>query len=370
MLKYNSGLKSYIDKITKYVVVSADHMLVGSFARKFKYITDVDISNNVSFVNNLSEKLQKKILELPTDIIFLYLNSGEREELIPPWKIVNEKTLLNYNHEEALSYINNLKKQKIISEEIFLEILKLMKEQSIDNLVLINEILYKDIKIRWLKEDVIEGHKFVNNKKINLQNSLDKNELNVVHYLLRYKIGNTIEYIPIDVTLKKTKVNTFTSDIKDSSFDIRAYLTYLKKEYYYIIYDVRRFFHKDKQKYENIVYLIQDKYGPYKQVIMNLFYLAQMIKYNFVNTEQIKKYADTILNKIKSLDYYNDVYITLGGDMMDEKFIKFLEYDILSYLNKELYGYAYYYISLIPKHIRPKYSFLAFDDNILDNSNV
>ena len=141
--------------------------------------------------------------------------------------------------------------------------------------------------MRWFKQDIINGYKMIENKKILLKDSIKNNDKNILHYLFKFEN----HYVPIDIGLNKGIKSDYNTDIYK--------LPYIKQEHYYILADIKRKFYKDKDIYENIVYVLENIFGCYKQIIMDVFYFGNSRKYQLINNTNLNKYEKNILHKIK-----------------------------------------------------------------------
>ena len=267
MLKYNNKLEEGINIALHKLY--PNYKIGGSFRRKSKYITDVDVSVPDFGIIQTDN--------LPDNVIFLYLTSGQIKY---PWTIESPTVILNYNYEEALVYLQKLS----LSDDEMNRIKSLLSDSPIiDNILLIENMIYQKIKIIWLKEDIQKGFKIVNNNKILLKDSINE-VLNILHYF--YKFDNN--YIPIDIGKSGKHYN---------AFDKVTYLANLKKEYYYMLSSLKKKFYNNKDIYDNITYILEIKLGCYKQVIMDVFYYGRSLKYHLV--DNLNDYELHIINKIK-----------------------------------------------------------------------
>lgn len=367
MLTYSKHLRSSIDSIIRFITVNDNYRVVGSFARESLYITDVDINNDINNqpIKQVADIIRDRILNLPGDIIFVYLTSGFDPRITPPWEIETLESVNNYNYEKAREFLKDLLSLGIISkdEKYWMNDL-LTKNPVVNNLLLIEDKIYNRSKIRWLLEDIRKGFKVINGQKTSLLEAVKSNDQNVLHFI--YKYGDN--YVPIDVGLNK-KLGS-----RGGKLNKYKYLTYLKKEYYYILADLKKYFRKDRGKYNRIDYIVNKMFGPYKQVLMDLFYLYQLTRHRILKNEELVKFGRRILSKIdKYLDYDNDRLLKeftrfltdLEGKYYDLEVVNKLEQDILDHLNKKLKPFAYdYFFFIRNKSYKPEYHYLAFDNRL------
>lgn len=334
MLKYSYELEEGMHSIINKITVNNNYKVVGSFRRKTKYITDIDINNYIGELSTYNiDSIIKKIIyiinNLPENIFFLYLTSGMMDY---PWNIISETEIKNYNYSKAKLYIDSLHNNNIISTNEKDKAYELVTEDPvIDNLLLIEDMIYSRIKIRWFKKDIINGYKIINNNKVNLTDSLNDNNPIVLHYL--YKYNN--HFVPIDIGLNK-------GDKKEWNFKVN-YLAYLKKEYYYILADIARCNFHNKDIYTNQKYILENMFGHYKQIIMDLFYYGQVVEYNLLDNNNLHTYKNTMFDKINIIKMDNNY-----KDANDIHSIRKLENMVLKKLNDLIYPYTMHYYSITP----------------------
>jgi len=332
-MEYSEKIKNRLFSIINSITLSNKFCVVGSFRRKNKYITDIDINNSIKNIPNLDKLIISKVNNLPNNVIFLYLTSGTHKLLMPPWTIIDENSVVNFDYDVAKRYILSLHDKNIIDKKDIEFILPLLVND-VTKLILIDELLYNKSKIRWTLDDI-------NSKPNELKMSIQNNSTNVLHYLLKYN-GY---FIPIDVGLNKNlKYNR-------PQFNKAEFLMYLKQEYYYIVSSFKKHFYHDINKIKHIKYLTNIKYGIYKQIIMNLFYLQQIIKYNILNKEDL-----SVMNK-----YIFDSLTKINHKYVDKNNLNKIKLDVEKKLNQMFKSYAYYYFNEIPTNQRSKFSKYAFD---------
>jgi len=355
MLKYSEDLKQYIDKIIPDITINDNYRYCGTFYKGCTYITDVDIMNFIDPNMNyeiLYKMLKQIITNLPKHVKFLYLSSGHNSRITNyPWKINNPKIVENYNYDEAIKFGETI--TDIMPLDKFKKYVE--PDPDINKIILLQIKLDKKSKIKWTLEDIMSMKKKVDDKTIDIVDSLKTSMRNIIHFML--KLEN--EYIAIENGIEKQIP-------WETRFDEREYVRYLKKEYYYILIDLKKNFKFNQRYVENINYILQDMYGSYKQIIMNLNHLCKFIKYKFYSESDILSYAKLILHKIKSSEYeneklINEYVIQIDTKKLNCKFIDKLENDVLLYLNMELYPFAYDYLLKLPPKKWPQYHYLAFN---------
>ena len=380
-MNYSTDLQSKVHNLAKYIIVGDKYKIVGSFGRKSYYITDIDISNDVSKydINNIISKL-KTLVEISfvdkKDIIFTYVTIGVDFDYVPKYKIMSDTEIESYNYEATMDYILDLQMKNKISEKESLYMQDLLKEtlsvekktkETIQKLLIIEEILYKKSKVRWIKSDIMAGFKIVDKEKRFLANEIQKESNQcVLHYVLNYKN----EYIQIDVGLmgiKKTNLENNQIKEKEKKFNKQKYLAYIKKEYYYILMDMVKFFSNNQTIYTNILYLLEKKYGIYKQIMANIFSLVQLYKYSIIDNTMLNIFYLKIMDKLRKTEIKlenEDIFKKNEDDKKEKtetiKYLEELELFVLNFLNNKFKMYALHYYSLLPnKNILP-YAQLAF----------
>lgn len=351
LLQYSGELEKRVVALLPIITIINNYRIIGSFARKSLYVTDIDVNNNVTTgdINNIDKKLLKIINNLPIDTKFLYLTSGTNYKI--PWNIVNEKTIHEYDYDIAKKFIEQIHEDGIIYDKDINTIYSYInKNADINKLLLVEDYLYSKIKKRWTKDDIIS-----NGNAFNM--SISENTDNVGHYILLYDNYHII----IDLGLNKNITK------ERNEFSKMTYLSYLKREYYWILSSIKYYFRKDKQRYEQIQYILNDSYGPHKQMTVNLFYVKQYLEYNMFESNDNQKYIATVLRNINDYTEYDNTKITTSIWQILNEYEKNKEQELIilldslytdftKYFHESVKGYAYYYLEMMKD--KPKYYYL------------
>lgn len=356
MLKYSDKLDKYVKSIVPLLTLSNKYKVIGSYGRT-KYITDIDITNYVNENMYFHDRLNEISKKLPKNVKLFTLTSGVDKSYQVPWNIINENKIMDYDYIRSINFINELLFNHKITEKERDYCNELLSEKPvINNIILIEDLLYPKSKIKWNNDEIIKGVKEINNQKINLNTSVRTNENNIVHYIIEYDD----DIIPVDVALIKEN----QKQEKHEQFDKKVYLMFVKKEYYFILAYLKKYF-KGKKEYNKIKYLLDDKWGHYKQILMNIFYLIQFLEYPIYDNNEFKKILGKVISKVDLNDIDQKIIKDIKNNIHNKEKLKDLfrqlESKTLLRLNVIFKDYAYQYYLKIPNKTQIKFADLAFD---------
>jgi len=177
MLVYNEEFDTEMNKILETIIPfkKANYKIKGTYYRKNKYITDIDIVlklpkffstiSDDEFGNVMQKTLRKYIFTIPNkgDLIFIHMICGDDPRLI-----IKTKDDLSDLFDKQLIDITDMDK--------FLKM-------SVDE---INEQLSSYRKLRWTKKEILSGTKEKNNQVFNLSDVLAKNKMFVLVFAQFY----------------------------------------------------------------------------------------------------------------------------------------------------------------------------------------
>lgn len=364
MIIYSDDIKNSIDANIDKLIIGSNYMFKGLYG---KYVTDVDIHNDIDDYSQVGDTIKDNINRLPNSIKFVYLTSGVYPSFNVPWNIINLNFVENYDYDQGLKFAQSLFDKQLININQLSYIKKnLPQKPNGKKLLLIEDMLSDKRKVRWTKGDIEAGYKVIDGEKVGLQDSLNRSPTNVLHFIY-LKDGS---FIPIDVGLVNNTdvISSDKQEPKPKKFNRYFALKYLHNEYYYIVQDFARFLKKDKQLSKKLRQLVIDDYGVYRQLLMNLFYLVKFSQHNIVSQDMFVQFVEVVVQDIKNhTDFSRDKLVKLeevvgklkSGDlsMTDEvvaDVLNKIKEELFNHLNSTFKPYVKQYMGKLDSKLRKK----------------
>jgi len=288
-LIYDDKLNKYITNEIKHIIIGNDYKIGGSFGR-VKYITDIDITNNVPR-EGLYDKIINIINNLPNNIKFLYASIGSKHN-------IGDLVDVNDSGDIVVKFDTNLQG---------CELLKSLRTG----------------KMRWLYDDIVKGEKYMDDdysNKYDINSAIDNGNIPpIMHFLIDYDDS----FVIADVALKYTNITPI------HQLNYGEIMKYCNKEYFYILKDIGKYTKNNNMRRE-INSIINEKYGNFKQIMMQIYYIKFMIEHNINSGDTIHKYIKHVL---KEAAIYNS---KIDDNDDDLTMLNKLENYIYEYVNKSL----------------------------------
>jgi hypothetical protein len=340
--------------------------IIGSANLRSQLFTgDIDIKEVIksnksikAFSEELSLKFQKMIKNLINmkDVFIGDIKLGEIKE----WQIINDDTLIkndrviNYNQSESLKKLNELSLLKVVDNNQYNEIEKLLKFQiTPDDLIELKELCKFHI-IRWKPSEVLEGYKVLPTKTIYTLiyafESKATDKLDIVYWFNNRYIEMSINYY----FYSKNKLINKTDNIEES-LKQNIYALYHQGKYFKM---AKRIFSLLKIKIDNtlikkLTTLFNSDLGKIYQIIgdigtidyllenkkhlskIKIHYEIDQFKYRLSNVSVSKYMAERfrIIDLINDAVKTNDKHkINTDLDKIEKHLSEILNYYTVQYL--------------------------------------
>lgn len=340
MLIYSKELYDKMVKIIPKLIIGDDYRICGTFAKKGKYVTDIDVTN---YVKNIDvNTVQKIVSSVDENIIFIYLTCGTDKRFTNFNNDINKmKKAIEILH--SSNQISDYRKDKLLN--------KLNEPITVNKLIIVETFLKPFSKIRWTKDEVISGEKkLIAGDTKKLMEVMKDNE-SIMHFFIKWNQY----YIPVDIAL----VDKQRENKRDIFEEINKLI--INKQYYFVLRSFKYYF-KNTKHFQEINYLTEDKYGLYKQILVSIYYIGVQIRYNILPPEIIAKNIKLLIDDIKKTDFNNIIIEDLGKLALEEKLsddrynflerLGKLEKRFVKHLNKKLYETCIKYYKMLPDEIK------------------
>lgn len=282
-------------------------IFVGSYPDKQEndLITDIDISQVVTFDNKLIQKMQVLFYNLDrSNFMFLRLYCGQVEQLQPPWNY-DSKGDCSFNLDKAEKWVRNLKpfldqreKEMQSNKPVYPLIQTIFNKDSLSlqDLLNVERLLEPYMSIVWTKEDILRGYKVLLGKKYQLLDVLNTKtkRLKVLKFVYKYRNPRTniVNYCPIDIALKD-----YADEQKDKEIsDFVGYNAFYNDDIKKMLQTLKR-------------YVVFDKFIEYNQAIKNVTKPYSNIMARFKLIDKLKSFSTLSNSEIKKLEDDVDSYI-------------------------------------------------------------
>jgi len=340
--------------------------IIGSANLRSQLFTgDIDIKEVVksnksikAFSEELSLKFQKMIKNLINmkDVFIGDIKLGNIKE----WQIINDDILIkdnrvvNYNQEDSLKTLNKLSLLKVVDNNQYNEIEKLLKFQiTPDDLIELKELCKFHI-IRWKPSEVLEGYKILPDKSIytlvNAFESKATDKLDVVYWFNNRYIEMSINYYFYSKNKLINKLENLEESLKQNIYALYREGRYFKmakrifsllkiKVNKTLIKNLTTLFNSDLGRIYQIIgdigtidYLLENKKHLSK---VKIHYEIDQFKYRLSNVSVSKYMAERfrIIDLIDDAVKTNDKYkINTDLDKIEKRLSEILNYYTVEYL--------------------------------------
>jgi hypothetical protein len=348
MLLYSADLKNYVDTIIiPMILISPKYFYIGTFAKKYPYVSDIDITNIIDCSKPLSskskfDKIMSNINLDNKNILFNYISCGydDRYLIIDPVKDLER--LIN-KHLLSDKDINDL--NLIISKQTELQ----------GQIVSMQYYLTKYSTIRWTKKEIQAGIKVLKGDKvITFNDELNTNYTAIFHFFVIYNNY----YIPMDLALVcDNAIESKPATLIMANRIIPNVYLYMKynKEYYFMLKGMLKYFYS-KPEYAEINRIIEYKYGIYKQLLIQISHLAYLISDKLIPIRIQSRIINNIVHDLYKYIKINDpelneLSVIIPSDSNSKRIVQILDrmYDIVNTKMNLLTKNSYYkYLALLP----------------------
>lgn len=376
ILYYDDKIKNIFEKDINKLLIGRSFKYVGTFSRKMKYITDIDVSNFVyskkcsSFEYFVYNQILDIIKNLPPNIKLLYLTTGYHTDLKPEWVIKDKNTIINYDYKHTKEILKLLKKHNKIDSQIYDKFNLKTPKPNLETLILLEELIDKKSRLTWKMDELIKGEKDFLGKKFYLKSALFTQPLkNFFRFLWKYSED---EYILVDISIYfkgdlqciKSLQNIEKKE-KNIGRDRSIFLMYYNNEYYWLLRETRYIFYKlfksniiNKKQLEqytqSIVDITENKAGKYKYIYNKLLDYYKLIRNNCINIKLINKLIKETFNDVKInikddkiINIINNYDLSNKSDTELIDILKKISSYINNYLNSIMYDKMMYYYNII-----------------------
>ena len=340
--------------------------IIGSANLRSQLFTgDIDIKEVIksnksikAFSEELSLKFQKMIKNLINmkDVFIGDIKLGDIKE----WQIINDDTLIennrviNYNQKESLDKLNKLSLLKVINNDQYNEIEKLLKFQiTPEDLIELKELCKFHI-IRWKPSEVLEGYKILPTKTIYTLvyafESKATDKLDIIYWFNNRYIEMSINYYFYSKNKLINKLENLEESLKQNVYALYHQGKYFKmakrifsllkiKIDNTLIKKLTTLFNSDLGKIYQIIgdigtidYLLENKKHLSK---VKIHYEIDQFKYRLSNVSVSKYMAERfrIIDLIDDAIKTNDKYkINTDLDRVEKQLSEILNYYTVEYL--------------------------------------
>lgn len=171
-----------IDQVKAIKTISGnvkDSVPFGSFIFRAQYFPgDIDV---IEFVNNCdNNKVCKSKKELILKVWYYLIDIIKKTDSMSNYFFSESKIGFDYrfyftsDDPKFIYKVNNLKNNKLLDINEFNSLINLYKHLTKDNVDIINEFLRMKYTLRWTKDEILNGYKYlIGNKIINITDALD-----------------------------------------------------------------------------------------------------------------------------------------------------------------------------------------------------
>lgn len=273
---------------------------VGSFPDK-KYgsiISDIDVVQPVYFNEGLINRFSQILSRLEgSNFIFVRLYCGLRKDLDVPWYITGSGSC-NFSLEKIKPWLNYIKNH--IDNNVYLKIKEILDDEylSLKDLIDVEELIKPYTSISWSREDIVKGYKIVNDKRVNLFDSILSYTFKKVFKFI-YKYGD--EYCLVDCAFRQQgeKLEEEENRIEIMSYYAGNAFKRLKNVKRFLSEDLRNKDYKED---------VSKNIGKYTSLASRIELIDKLKKYRVVDQKVVdkltigaKEYAN--MHNINTIDY-------------------------------------------------------------------
>lgn len=262
-------------------------IFTGSYGAKEygKVMTDIDIFQIVNFDPQLMERLKKIFSDIDkSNFIFLRLYCGKVKQLRVPWNY-NDIGGCKFDIDRMNEWLEKIK--PFLEDKMYIQIDNILSQDSLSlqSLLEVEKILEPVASIVWIKEDIINGFKIINDEKYDLLEIFKTStEKKLFKFIYVYKTNEKTEYCPIDISLKKFER---FDDRQEDKTDLVSYQIYYSENTFKKIQTMRRGIDpKDQEAYSTIV---REIVHPYSGVIGRFDLIDKAKRYKALPDDVILK---------------------------------------------------------------------------------
>jgi hypothetical protein len=296
MLLYSEDLFKYVDKTIVPMIVfsgstgSINYFYVGTFRKRFPYISDIDITNVITCQQNQTMQTRSaRLMELVTldnkNVLFNYLSCGydTRYVITDP-----QQDLVRLRDQNLISSKDVDELNSILSAQLTLD----------GQTTGMQYYLTKYSTLRWTKKEIQNGFKkSFDGLVIVFSEVLAANYTAILHFFIIYRNY----YIPADLALV---CDNKLMDVNRIIPDVYKYMKY-NKEYYFMLKGMKKFF-SGKNEYGEISRIIEYKYGIYKQLLIQISHLSYLIEDALISVRIQSRILTTIIADIRKYTKIGD----------------------------------------------------------------
>jgi hypothetical protein len=323
-------IKQIFYNFTK-LLPKTQYKIVGSFAKKPKYITDIDIELELKN-NNRNEIINwiKKIIQT-NNMTFTFVRYGidSRFQLPSLGVVKNNQTIIGYDKNNLEQNINSLYQNELISYRDY-QFIKNHLDESLENHFLIKRKLKQYARIKWNKTEILNGQKDLKGGR-KMSFLYDMNHHVIIHYLLPYhKI-----YIPIDSGIKLQTINNNNNNNNNNNIREDIFDAYYHQEYYYVLRALGKIWQKlgEREKANDVYQFTDRKMAIYKQISIRIYYIDIIKEYiseiaaeKAINDIKLDIRQLTTYSINEGLDKFNDYFHQLCYNLMINNYEQLIKY--------------------------------------------
>lgn len=351
MLVYSDELQRMIRRkyLSRILISPKGYQLKGSFVRKTRYVTDVDVCSyfDPKYVDQplkIYERLRKIAYYVAgqEDIIFVEAKCGYNDI----YKVVNAS-------DEELARIGPM--LKTADRNTFDILVEKYRDDRVILAIALKNLLKKVYRYHWSLREIFYNQKVTyDGNVIKLTDVLAKNN----NILVRYFVNCMGYYIGIDSANYYSK--TAVVSVKEKYDDlIPAYRH--EKFYYYALFVLR--YRLRSSYYDKISSVIDDKFGASKQLLTQIDNYLKMIALDLINYPIAETIRASLIKDLQKTHQQSSVDLTdklsklrrsknlfVWGQILRE-----IQVILETQLNQDAKPYYQECLALIPANERTKY---------------